>query len=50
VPQDNRTEVERRFEAYLKAMSYPFEFGRIRARAKGRITASLWAAPHIYLM
>jgi hypothetical protein len=26
VPQDNRTEGERRFEAYLKAMAYPFEF------------------------
>lgn len=26
MPQDNRTEGERRFEAYLKAMGYPFEF------------------------
>jgi len=26
VPQHNRTEGERRFEAYLKAMGYPFEF------------------------
>jgi len=26
VPQDNRTEGERRFETYLKAMGYPFEF------------------------
>ena len=26
MPQDNRTEGERRFEAYLKTMAYPFEF------------------------
>jgi hypothetical protein len=26
VHQDNRTEGERRFETYLKAMGYPFEF------------------------
>jgi hypothetical protein len=26
VPQDGRTEGERRFESYLKAMNYPFEF------------------------
>lgn len=49
MPEDNRTEGERRFEAYLKAMGYPFEFEKPYPGKRKKPDYSVTLGTTIYL-